>query len=228
MRKNSQVPYDPEKQSNLATGVLQHAAVQEATALSASLDQPPDHAKQIFEKQQFEHDFSMVPAHSIRLQRELADVSSAAQSTNSEPRRNKEEKHTTLKHSARELYQLAARPHGAMSEWSKLNETEQQNILYDMSKNYGEHFVNQFRQYASGQMKPDTTVEVTNQFRESAFALQWQGFQFAVDSPGYKEVWVHPSGKELWRIKPKPPDSLGDYKWPPGGAIISSGLQEDR
>ena len=102
-----------------------------------------------------------------------------------------------------QLRLLAASPREAMDEWDRLGLEDRNTVSWYMGNNYGDEFAGQFIRYASSRKRPEPVIEVTNRMKETETQLNRRGYYLSVDYHGGTEIWVHPSGRELWRIRPR-------------------------
>jgi hypothetical protein len=108
------------------------------------------------------------------------------------------------------ISELARLPHYAHHRWESLNEGQRGAVLWEMGRNYGSDFVQQFRQYAeAGHF--ENSVNYTNWFRLTGEGFRVpltayhrlateEGFKFAGAGFGLlhnDELWVHPSGRRI-------------------------------
>jgi Domain of unknown function (DUF4157) len=96
-----------------------------------------------------------------------------------------------------QLRRLASRPGEALTQWKKLNEKERGFVTLVMLGRYGFDFTQDFQQYASGKKKPNISTSVSNAPQDQPKELAKRGYKHAVDN-----VWVHPSGHEVWVMSP--------------------------
>lgn len=115
-----------------------------------------------------------------------------------------------------QLHQLALRPGQLATLWTRLSGDEQSEIILAMDRAYGQAFTNRFYWYAShGQLR--LGFHILPRRAEGMSYPDARGF--AVGHPrdrGYihvetfsngTQVWLHPSGLEIWLTSPTTPQS---------------------
>jgi len=112
------------------------------------------------------------------------------------------------------LRRLASRPSEALTQWKKLNEKERGFVNLVMLGRYGFEFAQDFQQYASGEKKPNISTEISNAPENQPEELVKRGYKHAFDN-----VWVHPSGHEIWVLSP---GKTGDEDGPKQGECIET------
>ena len=95
--------------------------------------------------------------------------------------------------------QLARFPGRALSAWRTLTESQRGLVFWKMAARYGLDFAALFLPYASGASKPNISNTVSNSPKDSPRTLTARGYRRAGDQGG-TEVWVHPSGHEIWLL----------------------------
>ena len=92
-----------------------------------------------------------------------------------------------------QLRQLARLPRKALEQWKNLKVNERDTVLREMTRYYGKDFTNDFTEYAFLIKKPDLSGAV---LQSTAKELTANGYRNAGD------VWVHPSGREVFLLSP--------------------------
>src|SRR5262249_48642785 len=101
-------------------------------------------------------------------------------------------------------------------------------VITFMTFYYGSEFASLFEKETAKHHRPDKVVIVTNQADQTPEHLRSKGYQlqrsFKWMSTTY-EIWVHPSGLELWRLPP-PKGTVVAAKAPPALPALVGRVQE--
>lgn len=121
-------------------------------------------------------------------------------------RRQPETRSKRQEHQEARLRQLARFPRQALEQWKRLKVNERDAVLREMTIKYGEDFANSFTEYAFGVKKPDLGGSI---LQSTSKELMGKGYRYS----GYSDVWVHPSGHEVYLLSPstgksKPPEPV--------------------
>jgi hypothetical protein len=99
-----------------------------------------------------------------------------------------------------ELIGLSRNPGEALRQWKRLKPQEQSAVVLYMQQVYDKAFAEQFKETANKPGRPDLTVQITNTPDVTPDGLRAKGFR--LKSSGSPEIWVNPSGTEIWRMQP--------------------------
>jgi hypothetical protein len=103
------------------------------------------------------------------------------------------------------LRMLALDPGEALRHWKNLRTGEPMVVITYMTIAYGVDFARHFKQQADKHKRPDLLITVTNFPSVTPDSLAKRGFKFQrrFEVPALNsvmEIWVNPSGQEVWRI----------------------------
>lgn len=112
------------------------------------------------------------------------------------------------RHSANELMGLARRPQFGLRAWRRLDSTERVEVLRYSAQLYGTNFAAQFQRAAESGRRRGARDDLNFHLRAprpgELEALQVAGYRFAQYMPdGATQVWVLPTGEEVWFQTPQ-------------------------
>ena len=118
------------------------------------------------------------------------------------------------------LKNLASDPQEALRYWKKLKAGEDAIVLNEMERKYGSDFSREFKKTVSAKKRPDLYYMVTNVNYITPESLKRGGYKLksSISTLSTLEIWVHPSGKEIWRISSAqgaPPAAVKPKQVPP-------------
>ncbi|HZR42836.1 MAG TPA: DUF4157 domain-containing protein, partial [Ktedonobacteraceae bacterium] len=96
------------------------------------------------------------------------------------------------------LRRLAASPGLALDSWKRLKSNEQIFVVMSMSASYGVDFAKRFLTAASKLPRREDVIIITNNPDFTPKRLEASGYKLY--SSGNIQVWIHPTGKEIWLI----------------------------
>lgn len=123
-------------------------------------------------------------------------------------------RHLRSRYSVSELLGFARRPVLALRRWRRLAESERAEVLRHSMQLYGNSFAEQFRRAAeSGRMRGGVNFHLRVPRPGELESLQASGYRFAQYMPdSVTQVWVHPTGEEVWF---QPPHQMPPLPVPP-------------
>jgi hypothetical protein len=122
-----------------------------------------------------------------------------------------------------ELIALARRPMFSLRVWPRLNESERAALVGHVKRMYGIDFGERFRREADGRrghIRGDVDFHPRAPLPGELEALQAAGYRFAGYQPGETQVWVCPTGEEVWFLIP--------YRTPQPPPLPSPPASEER
>jgi hypothetical protein len=96
---------------------------------------------------------------------------------------------------------LGRNPPEALRRWSKLDGKEKWIVIDSMARHYDLTFAKHFMEQCNKRQRPDQTIEVVNDRSLTPEKLKSAGYGKKGDVGG-AQIWVHPTGKELWLLSP--------------------------
>lgn len=96
---------------------------------------------------------------------------------------------------------LGRRPSEALRRWPALNGTQKWTVVMAMGRYYDLNFASHFNQFAVAGTKSATSVHITNDPSITPASLTSAGYRKAGNAGG-AQLWVHPSGREVWVLSP--------------------------
>jgi hypothetical protein len=104
------------------------------------------------------------------------------------------------------LRDLARRPGLALHEWRRLSEGERMAVVTYMTIYYSAEFASHFLETTRKRPRPEELIHITNLPDRTPEALTRQGYRFAGRMGNSElQIWVHPSGREVWLLPPSSP-----------------------
>ena len=99
------------------------------------------------------------------------------------------------------LRQLAISPADGLLHWKRLTQGEQTVVVIYMGLYYDAEFAHHFLAQANKHARPDLVINITNTWELDSTKLQRMGFK-RKGTVGNTQIWVNPSGKEVWLLPP--------------------------
>ena len=102
------------------------------------------------------------------------------------------------------LRNLAIDPGEALRHWKRLKPGEPLVVITYMAMYYGLEFATHFKTEANKRKRPDLVIEVTNLPSVTPASLAKRGYKLQRVLRGLTDmqIWVHPTGREVWLIPP--------------------------
>jgi hypothetical protein len=100
------------------------------------------------------------------------------------------------------LRNLARRPSLALEDWPKLSTEERDTVVTHMTRLYSADFARQFLETAQRKDRPEVLTNPTNHASVTPEKLTEQGYRYCGKKHRSDQIWVHPTGREVWVVAP--------------------------
>jgi Domain of unknown function (DUF4157) len=107
------------------------------------------------------------------------------------------------------LRRLAEDPADALAAWHRLSEGERTVVVMYMAARYSPEFARHFMETTRLRHRPEAVVNVTNAPDVTPESLTRRGYRFQRHLAPELQVWVHPTGREVWLIRSQPSRATG-------------------